>query len=157
MFRRSLLGLVGLALVVAGAREVHHAQAQAQVLTTINNIDLTFEVPACNGDIVTVSGIIHIISHSTTDAQGGFHFSTAGVFVNTTGVGTDGTRYRVNGGNFSASNTSGATSAEFNTLVILDLISSGGSANSKLFSIVHGTISANGEMTADVSNSRSGC
>jgi hypothetical protein len=113
---------------------VPDAQAQAQVLTTVSNVDADFEVLACSGEIVAVSAAFHIISHSTTDASGGFHFSSAGTGVNVRGVGASGTRYRFSGGNFSASNTNGGAGFEFTSVVRFDVISSGGSPNSELSS-----------------------
>jgi hypothetical protein len=124
---------LGLVLVSIFTHGVPDAQAQAQVLTTVSNVDADFEVLACSGEIVAVSAVFHIISHSTTDASGGFHFSSAGTGVNVRGVGASGTRYRFSGGNFSASNTNGGAGFEFTSVVRFDVISSGGSPNSELF------------------------
>jgi hypothetical protein len=157
MLRKSLVGLLGLVFVSLSTHGVPDAQAQAQVLTTVTKSDFDIEVLACSGEIVAVSGAFHIVSHNTTDASGGFHFSTAGTTVNVRGVGASGTRYRFLGGNFSASNTSGVAQSEFTSIVRFDVISSGGSPNSQLFGVVHGTFNANGELTADVAGFHSKC
>jgi hypothetical protein len=154
MLQRFLLGLVFLSSAVQGAP---NAYAQADQLTTITTIDVTFESLACNGDIVTVSGTVHTVSHFTIDPNGGVHFATAGTFRNSKGVGSDGTIYRVTGGNFSANNDSGGPQSEFNSITRLNLISAGRGANSTLFTVVHGTFNANGELTADFIHFKTGC
>jgi hypothetical protein len=130
-------------------------QAAATQETFVSDSPVTFQVLACNGDVATVEGVLHVVAHLTTDAKGGSHFATSGSFSDIVGTGASGTVYHLTGGTFQTS-TEGSV-LEFSSGVIFNFVSTGPSGNFKVFSIVHGTFNANGQLAAEVFRSTVSC
>lgn len=120
--------------------------AQASSTTTNTQMPFTATLMDCNGQPVVVSGTMHMVTHFTTDANGGTH---AHINTNWQDVsGTSGTTiYRAQSNNNSIFNSNGAQS-EFTIIDNVHLVSAGLTDNLSFRAHMHVTINANGEATA---------
>jgi hypothetical protein len=112
-----------------------------------------------NGEVVVIGGTLHILSNMTVDNSGGvhmkFHFQPQG----TLGLGlTTGNIYR--GGGV----TQGHTNISTDGLPFIDtfvnsfnVIGTAGAESFKIHNTVHVTVSANGDISAEVDNSSTTC
>jgi hypothetical protein len=127
-------------------------QAQATTFTTNTIIPFfaAFFVPcAANGlgEVIVLSGDVHMLVHGTLDANGGFHSRSLDNPQGITGIGlTTGDTYR----------GTGVTEAEFNGKVGAEstfvnnfhIIGQGQASNLLLHTNIHGTLTPNGDVTA---------
>ena len=108
------------------------------------------------GEMAMLSGYLHILTTSTTDAAGGAHLTTHFQPMGISGVGMiTGDRYQGTGVTRQSVNLTPGTSM---TMVNnFRIIGQGRGNNYLVHSTVHLTINANGEVTADVSLSSTEC
>lgn len=155
----SLLALLCAALLASPATHTTAVFAQATTVTTNETLTLnSTTVNMCNGDVVTLSGQIHIVTHTTADTNGGSHVKTHHNFENVEGTGTLVLNYRaVSSNNHTVNNNGSNAQQEFTVVERVKLISAGPSDNYKLSVTVHVTINANGEATSEVTNVTADC
>jgi hypothetical protein len=136
-------------------------QAQATTFTTSTTIPFfeAFFVPcAANGlgEVIVLSGDVHMLVHGTIDANGGFHSRELENPQGITGIGlTTGATYR----------GVGVTEAEFNGKIGAEstfvnnflLIGQGQASNLLLHTVRHGTLTPNGDITAFFDHSTLEC
>jgi hypothetical protein len=132
------------------------AHAAAQTSTTSSKVPISVEefVPCANGgagEVVTLSGTLHVLTHTTIDASGGVHVTNQIQPAGVSGTGqTTGAAYR----------GTGVTREEFNTTAASEttrvnnfrIIGQGPDNNLLVHHTVHQTVNANGEATATVDN-----
>lgn len=111
------------------------------------------------GEMVRLTGEIEIHAHTTEDANGGVHTKT---FVRPSGVvgvgATTGAVYRGNGGTFQHENESdGGYPATYSYSNIFRIIGQGPGNNLMVHLLVHQTVNANGDLTAEVDLSSQSC
>jgi hypothetical protein len=133
------------------------ARADAQSSTTQSTIVFSGTLfDACTGEHVTLDGDLHLVTHDTVDANGGHH---AKVGVNTqglSGTGTSGASYHlISVGEVNVETTSGAS--ETTEVSHFKLVGSGPSDNQYFDFLLHFTVDANGDLTADTASIASGC
>ncbi len=123
-------------------------------------IDTDVMVPCAaggQGEIVALSGVVHMVFSVTTDASGGLHVDTHSNNQGVSGSGiTTGDKYQATGGNRFSSNTNGAAS-EFTFVDSFQLIGQGPGNNLVIHETVHMTINANGDVTANILSVDSEC
>jgi hypothetical protein len=104
-----------------------------------------------SGELVDLSGTLHLVMHTTVDGRGGFHSRLLVHPQGVTGVGlTTGDRYQGTGGTQTQLN---GTVGKENTFVDnFRLIGHGPGNNLLLHQTVHMTVNASGEVTANLSN-----
>lgn len=122
------------------------AKAQTTSTTTNTEMPFTATLTDCNGQPVVISGTMHMVTHFTTNANGGTH-----IHINTNWQdvsGTSGTTtYQAQSNNHFNFNSNDPQS-EFTTIDDVRLISAGPTNNLKVRAHMHTTINANGEATA---------
>jgi hypothetical protein len=111
------------------------------------------------GEIVELAGTLHILTSVNVDSTGGVHMTTHFQPQGVGGVGlTTGDRYRGTGVTRTTSNERSAGLPASSTFVnIVRVIGEGPGNNFDLHQTVHVTVNANGDVTADVSGSRTTC
>ena len=148
--------------VAPQVNEVSAAESGAlfSATTTTSNIRIPIsdagDVPCADGgagEVVLLTGTLHILSHTTTDNRGGLHikmhFQPQGII----GVGqSTGDTYRANGVSQWTTNVLGLpfTDTFVNNFL---MIGPGRDNNLMVHEILHVTINANGEVTVVVDNS----
>jgi hypothetical protein len=112
----------------------------------------------CSGESIIFHGRMHVVTHTRTDASGGTHMIRHTNFEDVSGVAIgSGRPYRlVQVTNNSANATSGGAT-EFTQVVVFRVISQGSTDNWLAQIVVHVTVNANGDMTADVTQVGGGC
>lgn len=153
--RRYVLALLAWFGVLTVGLPSGSVQAAATQETFINTLPIVFQFEACNGEIVTVEGILHVVVHLTTDAKGGSLFATAGSFRNLVGTGDSGIVYRLSGGTIET--VTDASVLEFSTIARFDVVSTGSTGNLTARNLVHITFTPSGEVTANVDRSTLSC
>lgn len=122
-------------------------------------IDMTVYVPCAlggHGEYVSLSGNMHVESHSITDPNGRFHYESVAV-QRMSGVGaTSGDKYQGTGVTRDSGYVEGIPSSVSYVNNFL-IIGQGPGNNFVLHENVHLTINANGEITADVDNFSADC
>ena len=111
------------------------------------------------GELLVISGTLHLQIHETIDGSGGRHFGITLNAIGATGVGLEtGTLYRANGGNREISNV-GAEGLPFSgTYVnVFNLIGTAGGESLRVHNTIHFTVTPNGTLTAEVDNSSVDC
>lgn len=147
--RKILVLVIALALAAITALPTN-----AQAITFRDRVIEPFEtfVIACNGEDVTVSGELLLMSHTTIDARGGFHSKFTLVPRHVRGVGAvTGIQYKAVGGqrsHFNADADFAPLNETFTTM--FNLVSQGGSDNLQFKGTFHITINAQGEVTSFV-------
>lgn len=154
-----LFALLSAALLASPAPQTFAAVAQATTVTTNETLTLnTTTVNLCNGDTVTLTGEVHIVTHTTISSNGNSHVKTHQNFEGVTGTGTLLLTYRaVSTNNHTVNNNGNNAQQEFTTVNRVRLISQGPSDNYKLDITIHSTINANGDATSTVTNVSTTC
>ncbi|NNF34118.1 MAG: hypothetical protein HKN68_08420 [Saprospiraceae bacterium] len=113
--------------------------------------------PLCNGEFLELTGTWQIISNVHPDGNGGFHVVDHW-HIKASGIGTYGNEYKLNYSDNFVTNTgagglpfTGTNTSNFN------IIGKGKAPNLKSWGVVHVTINANGDVTADVNWSAFTC
>jgi hypothetical protein len=139
---------------------------QAKALVTHDNIKEPFLedvfVPCANdgvGELVVISGQLHVLSHITEDMDGGFHVTIHFQPQGATGVGEDsGDVYRGVGVTREGRNVQGGGLPFVETLVNnFRIIGPGPNNNLQVHQVVHVTINDNGTLIADIDNMSAEC
>ena len=140
--------------------------ARAQAITNTVNveepIDLPVFVPCANGgagDIVILSGTIHIQAHVTVDARNGLHEHTVVNFNDVSGVGLlTGRTYRgVGVQHFEFSDNGPTLQLEGTSENSFQAIGQGPGNNLIFHVLLHQTVNSNGDFTAEVVNVTADC
>ena len=159
MNKWTMMMFVGLVTVVGWALLglANRALAQASAITTNEQVplELTVFIP-CVPETVTVTGTLHIVSHTTVNPDGSFHVVS---HFNPQGVsGTEdvtGARYRGTG---VTQNTFNAAAGQTFTFANnFNFIGQGPGNNARLHQNVHTTVNANGVVTSVVDNFSATC
>ncbi|MBI2852663.1 MAG: hypothetical protein HYX84_06145 [Chloroflexi bacterium] len=141
--------LMGVALTIGTV-----VPANAEVVTNISvPINVLVFVPCANGgagELVSLSGNLHVLVTVTEDEAGGFHLSASNNPQGISGTGlTTGANYRGTGVTRQELNlTNGASEVTF--VNNFRIIGQGTGNNFLVHQTVHLTVNANGEVTADV-------
>lgn len=138
-----------------GATPVQAQQTATKPVTTNVQIPLQNLTVTVNGQAYQVSGSLHGLFHINRDSAGGLHVKAHlnGQGVRVTGAGTT---YRGTGAANLSVNLGAAKGAAttFTGVANVGLIGQGQAPNYRLHVNIHGTINANGEVTATVANVR---
>jgi hypothetical protein len=151
--------LIALALTAGGlVGTVAPAQARAVSL----RVPISGVVPNPCGQPVTVSGTIHVVGHTTEDQAGGVHFASHINAQRVQGVDASGNRYVVHNvinDRYSLNAAKGAATTDTFTRAA-HIIRRGEDAEDDDFLLhmtLHVTINADGEVTAEVVETRIEC
>lgn len=102
--------------------------------------------------MIDLTGEVHAVFSVTVDANGGVHISTHFNNVGVSGIGlTTGDRYHAAGPNHFVSNSRG-TQNELTFVNDFLLVAPGSGNNLRIHELVHVTVDANGEITAEVNS-----
>jgi hypothetical protein len=149
-----------LALLVGALSAVSANTASAQATQFTDNEFVPFQLFAVGcGDVIEVTGTLHVLFHITFDAGGGVtvkeHFQPQGA----TGVGlVSGATYQAVGETQDTSTDNGPGPLfEFTFVNNFKMISRGTTANYLVHDTIRLTVNSNGEVTADVVNSSEEC
>jgi hypothetical protein len=158
-FRRPLRLALAVALVGAlSAISAGTSSAQAVQFTDNEFIPFTLTAEGC-GDVIEISGTLHVLIHVTFDDAGGVtvkqHFQPQGA----TGVGlVSGATYQATGVTQETDTDNGpGPQFEFTFVNNFKIISQGTTPNFLVHDTVHVTVNNNGEITAEVTNSSVEC
>jgi hypothetical protein len=148
-----------LCLFAAATMLLCGAQSQAimaQATTTTTNLILPLNttVSGCDGQLVTLSGNIHVVTHVTTDTNGGVHIKEHSNYQNVSGIGQP---IPISYRGVSSNNTHFNNQINVTIVDQVLLISQGPSDNLQIHITMHLTINANGQTTAVVENIRVEC
>jgi hypothetical protein len=140
------------------------ALAQASVATAEEVVNVTLNMPAdprpnpcVDGDLVSLSGTLHIVYYVRTDGQGGFHVNQI-LSEKLSGQGLVSGDFYQASDSFDHSFYAGAPFPTTDTMVHqLVLASRSGTDNLLMGYTVHTTVSAQGVPTATVDNIRMQC
>lgn len=154
----SRLLTLAVALGLVGLVGIRPALAQADTVTTSVRIPLPqpFQrlVPCAAegaGELVDLSGTLHLLFHTTLDGSGGFHTRFLANPQGVTGIGlTTGDIYRGTG--MSGEEFNGTVGEEHTRIDNFRLIGPGPGNNFLMHQTLHTTVNANGVATAYVSN-----
>jgi hypothetical protein len=157
MDRRNALSLLGGAALLVALGRPSPALGQAITSTTTDriNIDGTIahDLAACGGEDVELFGNILIMSHVSTDSQGGVHVRLLVTGQGVMGVGvTTGNQYVANGTSPNELDFFGSGGLPVTMTVGEDfhLISKGKGANVTIHQLIHVTVNPNGTVTSSV-------
>ena len=104
------------------------------------------------GEMVYLTGDVHAVFAVTYDANGGQHVTTHINNVGVSGIGLiTGNKYQATGGDSFVSNDGGPGS-EFTFVNNFGLTAPGPGNNLRVHELIHATLNANGELTADIVN-----
>ncbi len=120
-------------------------------------LNLTVFSP-CTGDLISVSGSIHLLATATADGAGGFHVSFMDNVSQVTGVGSvTGATYHGVGGDWFTANVRPPFPAEFTVTDVFGLISADSTPNLIVTDTFHITVNADGTLTANVARFSAAC
>jgi hypothetical protein len=146
------------AALLALALAVVPATASAAV---VQNVQLPLSITVfspCTGDVIPVTGSIHLVASSTSDGSGGFHVTVMDNVSQVTGIGSvTGATYHGVGGDWFALNARPPFPFEATQTDVFGLISAGATPNLVVTDTLHITINANGTMTANVARFTVAC
>jgi hypothetical protein len=156
--KRLVLSLAVMVTALALAAGVALAQANTGKFSVTVPIDEVAENP-CTGELVHFTGNLRILGHFTQDANGGVHLHSSVQPRGISGTGLEsGTRYR--GVGVSRSGVyfpPGEEPRQFTIVSRFHVVSEGSSDNWIEKLTIHVTVSANGELTAEVVRFTSRC
>lgn len=161
--KSAILRLVVLTMALSLVGVVFTAAAFAEATVVTTNVQIPYQVSVfvpCAvdgaGEIVDLSGTLHVVFDTTLNNSGGFHtkahFQPQGV----TGIGrTSGDKYQATG--VTQQNFNGNVGTQFTFVNNFRIIGQGPGNNFLVHQLVHITVNANGEVTAFVDNSSIEC
>lgn len=152
MSRLLKAALLGLALSLVPAT------ASAAVVQNVQvPLNITVFSP-CTGDVIPVTGFIHLVASSTSDGSGGFHLTVMDNVSQVTGVGSvTGATYHGVGGDWFSLNAEPPFPFEATQTDVFGLISAGATPNLVVTDTLHITVNANGTVTANVVRFSAAC
>jgi hypothetical protein len=156
MHRKTMLMslFVGIAVAFCLGRTTP-AQAQA----TANTIEGTVDVPLtvtnpCTGDIINGTFTFHFVLHTTSNNNAGITVIHSHI-VNGTAVSDTGVSYVIQE---SGNDTEiGSSTNEITTVLDTHVVSQGQSSNFSMRVLIHLTVNANGDVTANVDSTTTTC
>jgi hypothetical protein len=156
--KRFVLTLVLVGATLATAVSVALAAATSATESVKVPLDGYVITNPCSGELVALSGTLHEVFHSTTDAQGGERFVVQSGQQEVTGLGlTSGTTYQATGVTRDDLNVTAGEAVEGTFINTFRLISRGDADNSFVSdATIHFTF-ANGELRAEVVNVSTEC
>jgi len=139
------------AALLASALAFMPGAASAAVVTNVQApLNITVVSP-CNGDVIAVTGSIHLLASSTSDGSGGFHITFMDNVSQVTGVGSvSGATYHGVGGDWFSANARPPFPVELTATDVFGLISTGSAPNFVVTDTLHITLNADGTLTANV-------
>jgi hypothetical protein len=145
-----------LSLITAMIALLVPSTGRSEVITQIEMpLATTITVPCAArgaGEMIDLTGEVHAVFSVTVDANGGVHISTHFNNVGVSGIGlTTGDRYHAAGPNHFVSNSRG-TQNELTFVNDFLLVAPGSGNNLRIHELVHVTVDANGEITAEVNS-----
>lgn len=128
------------------------AHAQANTVTTSQTLPLSTVVTNCNGEPVTLTGNIHLVTHYTQSSSGSTNFTMHSNYEEAQGTGQQTlVQYRGVSSNTHKETNNGPTpQTQFTTVDRVRLISQGATVNLIVNVTVHTTVNSNGEATSTV-------
>lgn len=153
-----VLALVALALAGTASGTVMRETVPAAEAITFDADDL-----ACLGEDVALSGVLQVTLHDTLDTRGILHFRLRAQARGVKAVGESGTIWLLRGQTSVAfkgvedPETGAVDYRVFRFLNNFRVIGRAGAPSTSDHFLVHTTVNANGEVTADVENLRSTC
>jgi len=132
--------------------------AQASEFTDNQFVPFSLMNEGC-GDVMFVSGTLHILTHVTLNASGGLTMKQHHQGQGVTGVGmVSGAQYQTTGvTQFTATDNGPGPQFEFTYIDNFHMISTGTTPNFDVHVTIHTTINNNGEVTATVENESIEC
>jgi hypothetical protein len=109
---------------------------------------------ACNGEMLTFSGELHLTSRVTLDSSGGFHLG-AHVNIHVTATGDQGNTYE--GNQEDNSELNGRIGVEQIETITISIISKGSAPNVVIHAVFHITVRPDGTVTAFVDHLTAEC
>ena len=159
-----VIGVLAVALGLAGLARTTPVLAKATTFTDNVRVPINISVfvPCAAGgagEIVDLSGPLHVLFHITVDNNGGVHIKTHAQPQGVRGVGqTTGDQYQGTGVTQDHFNVgSDGLPVTFTFVNNFRIIGQGPGNNSLVHETFHVTVNANGELTADVDNFRVEC
>lgn len=154
--RKLPLAVVGLLILVLTASL---ALAQASTSTTNSRVPVVDEVVfnPCNGELVTLNGSIHTVSHLTIDSNSGVHLEIHTNYQGLTGVGQNGQTYHGSGTNHTSLHFAVGTAFQTTVDESFRLIGHASTGNVAARNKLHLTINSSGDVTAFVSDFKLDC
>jgi hypothetical protein len=150
--RLALLAILTLAIAAPQTM----AQATTNTINVQNPINISVFIP-CAGEIVTLSGDLHTLIHVTQDGRGGTHLKIHNQPQGITGEGeVTGDKYQGTGVTQREINSTGGA-FEFTFVNNFRIIGQGTGNNFLVHATLHVTVSANGDVTANVVNTSTEC
>jgi hypothetical protein len=147
--------LLVLALAPTFART---AAAEATTFTESFAIPITTGFISCEGEVVFLTGEVHILTHGTFDPAGGVHSVTRANFSDVHGVGTEsGALYIATDSSMEIFNGKLEAAREDTFERSFLLVAQGDLSNAQVHAIGHLTTNANGEVTVDFIRVNVGC
>ncbi len=147
----TLTSLLVLALILS---------AQAAVTTNIKKqVDFLKYIP-CTGDLISLSGTVHLLMRTTADGNGGFHTTVhnnqalSGIVVDGSNVGA---KYRSVGATHENINLHLKPGTTETVISHSALIGRGKAPNLRMRTTTHITVNANGVITANVDKNELSC
>src|SRR5712691_10828508 len=139
------------ALFVAASLCLVPVTSSAAVVQNVQvPLNLTVFNP-CTGDLIAVSGSIHLLATMTQDQDGGFHISFMDNVSQVTGTGSvTGVTYNGVGGDWFTADVRPPFPVEFTATDVFGLVSQGPSPNLVITVTFHITVNADGTLTANV-------
>jgi hypothetical protein len=135
------------------------AQTQATATTVTDREALTFDVVNCDGELITVTGTLTTVFHGTRDSTGSRHFVIQNSFTGT-GVSSTGTRYVVHQQGNNTETFSVDSGEPFTLAQQTTIIGTGSDTPDDDFignTVIHTTVNANDEVTADIEDFNAEC
>ena len=117
---------------------------------TITREDVTGDTVSCGAETLTVtSGTFKVVINERVTPSGALHVTVQGSAQGVKAISSSGAQYLVPGGFSNTFNaTRGATVSK--NVGVLTIVGQGGAPNFHVHDVVHVTINANGDVTADV-------
>jgi hypothetical protein len=145
--RKAALLIVLLLVVVVPA--VASAEATSTTTSTTQPFTRLLMAP-CLGEPVLLEGTVHVVLHTTVDANGDTRTTRHTQPMGITGVGlVSGTTYHATGVTERVTNA-GSPPSEFTVVNNFNIIGEGEALNLLVHQLVHVTTNANGDVTAEV-------
>ena len=140
-------------LILAVAALIAPVTARAAVITNISiPIAVSVLVPCANGgtgEVVTLTGDLHVLIHETVDSNGGFHLDLQSQPQGVSGIAApSGNKYQGTGETSLHVNFPGPPPSESSLVNNFKIIGQGPGNNFMVHENFHVTVSANGDVTA---------
>lgn len=141
-----LAAVAALVLQAAGARAL--AAPQAATVTDSETVPIEFFATSCTGEPVIINGESHLVTHFT-GTPGGQQVARFHINFRLSGESASGTRYVVNESvNSTETRDADGAPSTFTSVSHLNVVSTDGTENLAVRTVIHTTVNANGEITS---------